>query len=51
MREHLRHFSLRFRNRQEGQISPLLFNFVVEVLVNAHKQEESTEGMRIVKDK
>lgn len=40
--------STKIRNRQECPISPLLISFVLEVLANANRQEESTGSIRIM---
>jgi hypothetical protein len=38
------YFSLKSGARQEGLLSPLLFNIVLEVLANATRQEKEIRG-------
>ena len=48
--EKLRPFSLRSHIRQECQLSPLLLNIVLEVLVTVIRQEKEIKGIKIAKE-
>ena len=41
---------MKFGTRQEGPLSPLLFNIVLEVLARAIRQEEEIKGIQVGKE-
>ena len=45
----LKSFPLRSGTRQGRQLSPLLFNIVLEVLATAIRQEKEIKGVQIIK--
>ena len=49
--EILKEFTLRSGTRQEGPLSPPLFNIVLEVLVTAIRQEKEIKGIQTGKEK
>ena len=49
--EKLKAFPLRSETRQEGPLSPLLFNIVLKVLASAIRKEKEIKGIQIRKEK
>jgi retron-type reverse transcriptase len=48
--EKLKAFPLKSGKRQEGPLSPLLFNIVLEILTRTIKQEKEIKGIQIGKE-
>ena len=48
--EKLKAFPLRSETRQEGPLSPLLFNIVLEVLATAIREEKEIKGIHVRKE-
>ena len=49
-REKLKAFPLKTGTRQEGPLSPLLFNIVLDTLARAIRQTKEIKGMQIGKE-